>query len=219
MNLVTDLFPAADEFSDWHVNAALSAVRQALESGDRSNLTNEQRGLVERMDQASTKIASGAELSRISELMSLAQFGAGSIGLAVADACRDDRARQACEALFVTRFLIVAILGAGASANLIPGDLLRRNELDRKDISWPAAKPIYDALLGRATQTLEIAYGNEIGATAPFLRKYIRIQRALAAKHIRKLEGRDPSSRRARLTALDRFLVSLRILLRLEGAP
>ena len=93
MNLLTDLFPPADEFSDRHVNAALSAVRLALASGDRSDLTVEQRGLVDRMDQASTKIASGTDLSRISELMSLAQFGAGSIGLAVADACRDDRAR------------------------------------------------------------------------------------------------------------------------------
>lgn len=219
MNLLTDLFPPADEFSDRHVNAALSAVRLALASGDRSDLTVEQRGLVDRMDQASTKIASGTDLSRISELMSLAQFGAGSIGLAVADACRDDRARQACEALFVARFLIVAILEAGAYANLIPGDLLRRNELDRNNIGWPAAKPIYDTLLARAAQTVKIAYSNEIGATAPFLRKYIAIQRALAIKQIRKLEGRDPSSRRARLTALDRVLVSLRLLLRLEGAP
>lgn len=217
MNFVTDLLPPATGLADENAAIALSALHRALETGDISGLSEDQRSFVERIDQASAKIASGAGIARISELMTLAQFGAGSIGAAVADAFNDPGASPAMQNLFTSRFLTRVVLSAQEFPHLIPGDLLRARNMDRNDLAWPASEPVYRDLLERAKQVA--AFSGRSSLSSPALRKLFDRQLAETVRQIRKSTGKDPDSARARLNALDRFIISLTIRLHIRGTP
>lgn len=217
MKLVTDLLPPAKGLADANAAIALSALRRALETGDRSGLSQDQLSFAERIDQANAKIASGTGIVRISELTTLAQFGAGSIGAAVADAFDDPGASAAMQSLYTSQFLTRVVLSARDFPHLIPGDLVRAQNLDRASLIWPASEPIYRDLLQRAQQAA--ASSGRGFLSSPALRKLYDRQRAETVRQIRKLSGKNPDSRRARLNALDRFIISLTIRLHIRGTP
>jgi hypothetical protein len=219
MNLVTDLLPKPSGLGDSGARTTLSAFRRALESGDRTGLAREQQDLVDRIAQANAKIESGGEIVRISELMTLAQFGAGSAGIAIANACSDPSAIPAIEGLLTGRFLIEVVLSGKQYPHLFPADFLRNANVSRDAIAWPGAGPVYGGLLDRATLAVNRASAARDEISSPALRKYFDRERAQSIRQLRKLAGKDPNSTRARLNTLDRIIISLTILLHIRGTP
>lgn len=217
MDFPAAVFPPSAMLPDRTVAAEMAALRSALATGDLSPLDTGQQILAERILQASEKISSGAEIGRISELMTLARFGPASIGIALARACDDVPAEPVAEALFVARFLVEVVSASPGSPSLLPGDMLKQYRLNRNDISWPSAQPVFTDLLARASETIDRADGMAVHGGCSALRKILARHRMQTLYRIRRLHGCDPASPRARLTAVDNLMISLRLLLRLRG--
>ncbi|MFT7571206.1 MAG: hypothetical protein ACI9JL_002245 [Paracoccaceae bacterium] len=218
MDLVADFFPPSNGLSDAAARAKLEALRAALDSGDVSALDDRQQAFAERIAQATQKIGSGTEIKRVSELMTLAQFGPASIGAAVAQACDDEPSQPVAEALFVARFLVEVVFAAARAPALLPDDLLKKHQLDREQVSWPAAAPVYLALLTRAAETINRAETAGIVIASPALRKMLARHRMQTSRQITRLHNRDPASPGTRLTGFDNVVISIKLLLRLRGA-
>ena len=219
MNRITDLLPTTKRLGDKRAQEILSELRAALETGDVSRLSDGLRNQAARIAQATEKIVAGSEIVRISELMTLAQFGAGSIGAAVADAFEDPGAMRAMEALQISRFLIEVVFASKENPYLFPADLLRQNDIDREAVAWPAAEPVYSVLIERAGRAINAASAGRAAIASPSLKKLFDREHAVMRRQIRKLAGKDPDSPRARLTALDRIVISLTIRLHIRGTP
>ena len=217
MDLIADLFPAHNALPDPSAASKLAVLRAALLGGDLSDLEAPQEALAQRIDQAAQKIGSGAEIARISELTTLAQFGPASIGAAVAQAYDDEHSAPIAEAMFVARFLVEVVFAGARSPNLLPGDMLKQHQVNRAEISWPAAKPVYQGLLTRARETINRAEAIDIRSASPELRKMLARYRMQTVRHIARLEDRDPASPGARLTRFDNLMISLRLLLRIRA--
>ena len=213
MDLIADLFPAHNALPDPSAASKLAVLRAALFGGDLSDLEAPQEALAQRIDQAAQKIGSGAEIARISELTTLAQFGPASIGAAVAQAYDDEHSAPIAEAMFVARFLVEVVFAGARSPNLLPGDMLKQHQVNRAEISWPAAKPVYQGLLTRARETINRAEAMDIRSASPELRKMLARYRMQTVRQIARLEDRDPASPGARLTRFDNLMISLRLLL------
>lgn len=218
MDLVTDLFPPNNALADTAASARVAALRAALNGGDVSALDARQKALAERIDQARQKIASGTEIKRVSELMTLAQFGPASIGVAFAQACDDAPSEPIAEALFVARFLVEVTFAGTHAPALLPGDLLKNHNLDRARVSWPETAPVYRDLLSRASETINRADAAGIRIASPALRKLLARHRMQTSRQIARLRDRDPASPRARLTGFDNAMITIKLLLRLRGA-
>lgn len=213
MDLIADLFPAHNALPDPSAASKLAVLRAALFGGDLSDLEAPQEALAQRIDQAAQKIGSGAEIARISELTTLAQFGPASIGTAVAQAYDDEHSAPIAEAMFVARFLVEVVFAGARSPNLLPGDMLKQHQVNRAEISWPAAKPVYQGLLTRARETINRAEAMDIRSASTELRKILVRYRMQTVRQIARLEDRDPASPGARLTRFDNLMISLRLLL------
>lgn len=213
MDLIADLFPAHNALPDPSAASKLAVLRAALLGGDLSDLEAPQEALAQRIDQAAQKIGSGAEIARISELTTLAQFGPASIGAAVAQAYDDEHSAPIAEAMFVARFLVEVVFAGARSPNLLPGDMLKQHQVNRAEISWPAAKPVYQGLLTRARETINRAEAIDIRSASPELQKILVRYRMQTVRQIARLEDRDPASPGARLTRFDNLMISLRLLL------
>ena len=217
MDLMADLFPAHNALPDPTAASKIAVLRAALFGGDLSDLEAPQEALAQRIDQAAQKIGSGAEIARISELTTLAQFGPASIGAAVAQAYDDEHSAPIAEAMFVARFLVEVVFAGARSPNLLPGDMLKQHQVNRAEISWPAAKPVYQGLLTRARETINRAEAMDIRSASTELRKILVRYRMQTVRQIARLEDRDPASPGARLTRFDNLMISLRLLLRIRA--
>ena len=217
MDLIADLFPAHNALPDPTAASKIAVLRAALFGGDLSALEAPQEALAQRIDQAAQKIGSGAEIARISELTTLAQFGPASIGAAVAQAYDDEHSAPIAEAMFVARFLVEVVFAGARSPNLLPGDMLKQHQVNRAEISWPAAKPVYQGLLTRARETINRAEAMDIRSASPELRKMLARYQMQTVRQIARLEDRDPASPGARLTRFDNLMISLRLLLRIRA--
>jgi len=217
MDLIADLFPAHNALPDPTAASKLAVLRAALVGGDLSDLEAPQEALAQRIDQAAQKIGSGAEIARISELTTLAQFGPASIGAAVAEAYGDEPSAPIAEAIFVARFLVEVVFASAHSPNLLPGDMLKQHQVNRAEISWPAAKPVYQGLLTRARETINRAEAMDIRSASPELRKMLARYQMQTVRQIARLEDRDPASPGARLTRFDNLMISLSLLLRIRA--
>ena len=217
MDLIADLFPAHNALRDPTAASKITVLRAALFGGDLSALEAPQEALAQRIDQAAQKIGSGAEIARISELTTLAQFGPASIGAAVAQAYDDEHSAPIAEAMFVARFLVEVVFAGARSPNLLPGDMLKQHQVNRAEISWPAAKPVYQGLLTRARETINRAEAMDIRSASPELRKMLARYQMQTVRQIARLEDRDPASPGARLTRFDNLMISLRLLLRIRA--
>ena len=213
---MADLFPAHNALPDPTAASKIAVLRAALFGGDLSDLEAPQEALAQRIDQAAQKIGSGAEIARISELTTLAQFGPASIGAAVAQAYDDEHSAPIAEAMFVARFLVEVVFAGARSPNLLPGDMLKQHQVNRAEISWPAAKPVYQGLLTRARETINRAEAMDIRSASTELRKILVRYRMQTVRQIARLEDRDPASPGARLTRFDNLMISLRLLLRIR---
>ena len=218
MDLVSDQFPEPN----WHPSRVaeqkLEALRAALVTRDIPALDPAQQALAERIDQATRKINSGMEIQRTSELMSLAQFGPASIGTAVALAFEDKKSAPIALATCVARFLVEVVFAGARSPSLIPGDLLKEHGLSRAEIYWPASAPICSDLLSRATDTIARADDARGQINSPPLRKLLAKHRMQTLRQIAKLHYRDPSLARTRLTTFDKFVIEIKLLLRIQVA-
>jgi len=216
MDLIADLFPAHNALPDPTAASKIAVLRAALFGRNLSDLEAPQEALAQRIDQAAQKIGSGAEIARISELTTLAQFGPASIGAAVAQAYDDEHSAPIAEAMFVARFLVEVVFAGARSPNLLPGDMLKQHQVNRAEISWPAAKPVYQGLLTRARETINRAEAMDIRSASPELRKMLARYQMQTVRQIARLEDRDPASPGARLTRFDNLMISLRLLLRIR---
>lgn len=214
MDLIADLFPAHNALPDPTAASKIAVLRAALFGRNLSDLEAPQEALAQRIDQAAQKIGSGAEIARISELTTLAQFGPASIGAAVAQAYDDEHSAPIAEAMFVARFLVEVVFAGARSPNLLPGDMLKQHQVNRAEISWPAAKPVYQGLLTRARETINRAEAMDIRSASPELRKMLARYQMQTVRQIARLEDRDPASPGARLTRFDNLMISLGLLLR-----
>ena len=217
MDLMADLFPAHNALPDPTAASKIAVLRAALFGGDLSDLEAPQEALAQRIDQAAQKIGSGAEIARISELTTLAQFGPASIGAAVAQAYDDEHSAPIAAAMFVARFLVEVVFAGARSPNLLPGEMLKQHRVNRAEISWPAAKPVYQGLLTRARETINRAEAIDIRSASPELQKILVRYRMQTVRQIARLEDRDPASPGARLTRFDNLMISLRLLLRIRA--
>ena len=217
MDLIADLFPAHNALPDPTAASKIAVLRAALFGGNLSDLEAPQEALAQRIDQAAQKIGSGAEIARISELTTLAQFGPASIGAAVAQAYNDEPSAPIAEAMFTARFLVEVVFAGARSPNLLPGDMLEQHQVNRAEISWPAAKPVYQGLLTRARETINRAEAMDIRSASPELRKMLARYQMQTVRQIARLEDRDPASPGARLTRFDNLMISLRLLLRIRA--
>ena len=217
MDLIADLFPAHNALPDPSAASKLAVLRAALFGGDLSDLEAPQEALAQRIDQAAQKIGSGAEIARISELTTLAQFGPASIGAAVAQAYDDEHSAPIAEAMFVARFLVEVVFAGARSPNLLPGEMLKQHRVNRAEISWPAAKPVYQGLLTRARETINRAEAMDIKSTSAALRKFLARYRMQTVRQIARMQDRDPASPGARLTRFNTLMIALRLLLRLRA--
>jgi len=217
MNLIAELVPPQGTFSDKDADARLTAFRTALSAGDDAALDQGLKTCAARIDQARQKIGSGTEISRVSELMTLGQFGGASIGAALARICDDAAAEPRAEALLVARFLVAVVFAAPHAPSLLPGDLLKQHRLNRESVSWPEAQPVYRDLLARASETINRADALGIRIASPALRKMLLRHRSETLRQIARLQDRDPASSGARLTGVDKVMISLRLILRLRG--
>ena len=218
MDLMSDQFPAPNCPPSSTAEQKLEALRAALATCNIPALEPAQQALAERINQAARKINSGMEIQRTSELMSLAQFGPASIGTAVALAFDDKASAPIAQATCVARFLVEVVFAGARSPSLIPGDLLKEHGLSRAEISWPSSAPIYSDLLSRATDT--IARADDAGGqvNSPPLQKLLAKHRMLTLRQIAKLRSRDPSLARTRLTTFDKFVIEIKLLLRIQVA-
>ena len=217
MNLIAELVPPQGTFSDKDADARLTAFRTALSAGDDAALDQGLKTCAARIDQARQKIGSGTEISRVSELMTLGQFGGASIGAALARICDDAAAEPRAEALLVARLLVAVVFAAPHAPSLLPGDLLKQHRLNRESVSWPEAQPVYRDLLARASETINRADALGIRIASPALRKMLLRHRSETLRQIARLQDRDPASSGARLTGVDKVMISLRLILRLRG--
>jgi hypothetical protein len=214
---ISDLILAPAALSDKTADARLTALRAAISAGDYIAIEDALLPYAERIDQADKKIGSGAEIARISELMTLAQFGAASVGAVIARVCDDADAEPVAEALFVARFLVEVVLAAPGSPALLPSNLLKEHHVDRENVSWPDIEPVYRDLLVRASETIRRSDSLDIRISSPALRKLLARHRMETLRQINRLNKQDPQAAGARLTGLDRAMISLKLFLRLRG--
>lgn len=219
MNFVTDLVPVPKGSGDPAADANLANFRAALQGDDTAGLPDGMAALAERIDQANAKIDSGAEITRISELMTLAQFGAGSIGSAISTAFDAPGTKPTLESLMTARFLTEVVLSATRLPHLLPGDILRKENLSRDSIAWPVTEPVYRELLERASLALRQASAARDTITAKPLRKLFDREFAANVRQLRKIAGNNPDSASVRLNRFDRIIISLTILLHIRVTP
>ena len=192
MDDITDFMPPSGTFRDPEIERNIAAVRAAAagEPGDR--LPEEVAVLAERMRQAREKMASSSRISRLSELIALAQFGPGSAARAVAWACRDDEAAPIAESVYVGGFLSdIAASSAYADRFLPEGD--------------GAVGP----LIERSATALSVLPAG----SAPSLRRHLRRRKATALRLNEKTVRRGPSDRKEVINLFDRLLISCRLML------
>lgn len=219
MDFVTNIVPDPSGLGDRDAETAMTAFLNAVKKGDAAGLPPAQQEFANRISQANAKIASGVEIARTGELMTLAQFGAGSVGGAIADVLGDPNAGPAFENLMTARFLMETVLSGARHPQLFPADLLRKENVMREGIFWPVADGVYRDLLDRSVQALGQAAANRGAISAQPGRKLFDREHARNVRQARKLSGKDPDSRRARLNGLDRIIISLTILLHIRATP
>lgn len=198
MNPISDFLPPAGTFGDAEAEARLDAIRGRLCGNVAAALPSDLAPLAERMSQADEKMRGGGDIARMSELIALAQFGAGSAGRAVAAVLGAPDAAGAAESIYIGSFLADVAGSPDLRNRLLPADLRQSGDIS--------------PLLRRATESLSPGgYGRH-----PLLRRHLRRTAVFARRRVAKLAKYGPDSDRAALTGLDRLFIELRLFLRRE---
>ena len=203
MTFIADLLPAPGLLSDDRADAVLAAVSAAIRDSEAA-APEPYGNLVARVRQAAEKIESDANVQRLSELMTLSQFGGVTLGALVAEVCDAPTLRPAAEAQFAAAFLVASVLHMPSLPHLIPQDLLKRHGVDRGDACKPAARPVYNDVLGRASEASQMNAATD--DAHPGLRKFIDRQRRATRRQIAKIGKSGPAT--GTLTTIDNFVIA-----------
>ena len=153
MSLMSDLLAKAQLHAKGDALHALQEFEATANSGHVLGMNDKLLDYAERLRQAEEKVASGAEIMRISELLTLAQFGAGSIGSAIAAIYRAPSSATGLEALYVSRFLTELVVRRRDYPALIPADLLCKFAVEREIVESAVARPVLEVIVERAKET------------------------------------------------------------------
>lgn len=203
MTFIADLLPAPGLLSDDRADAVLAAVAVAIRDSEAAP-PEPYGSMVARVRQAAEKIESGENVQRLSELMTLSQFGGVTLGTIAAEACEAPTLRSAAEARFAAAFLVASVLRMPSLPHLMPQDLLDRHGVGRGDAGEPEAQPVYDDVLGRVSEASQ--RGAVTDNAHPGLRKFIDRQRRTTRRQMAKIRKSGPAS--AALGPFDRFGVA-----------
>ena len=153
MSLISDLLAKAQLHAKGDALQVLQKLEVTVLSGHVSGMNDTLLNYAERLTQAEEKVVSGAEIMRISELLTLAQFGAGSIGSAIAAIYRSPSSATGLEALYVSRFLTELVVRRREYPALIPADLLCKYAVEREIVESAVARPVLEVIVERARET------------------------------------------------------------------
>lgn len=169
---------------------------------------------IQRVKQANEKISSRERLKSTSELMTLAQFGGGSLGTAIGVLYNSSEAAKKLEMLFIGKFLTHIIGQRETYSFLFPEKLLRAKQIERADISKLAAEPVIRELIGRARNTLKLSQAMTSNTQHSELQTLIVHELKLLKKSIKVLGAGPSINGQIELVFWDRLLISLGLLLR-----
>ena len=211
MDPIADLLPPPGALADPKADAFIARLRQSFAARQPGEIEAAFSGWLERMAQAREKIEARTQIARPAELISLAQFGAGSAGRLAAIACEDEEAASVCERLFVGLFLVEIVGNPESLGFLVP----RKTSKDGAAGSAAAdSAPANEEILRRAAEAL----GPTAGIRHRGLRRHLLRRAALARRRIRKIRKYGPGDRRAAMSGFDRLVVSAKLFLRGERA-
>ncbi|MEC8086581.1 MAG: hypothetical protein VXX97_09800 [Pseudomonadota bacterium] len=169
---------------------------------------------IQRVKQANEKISSREHLKSTSELMTLAQFGGGSLGTAIGVLYNSSEASKKLEMLFIGKFLTHIIGQRETYSFLFPEKLLRAKQIERADISKLAAEPVIRELLGRAHNTLKLSQAMTSNTQHSELQTLMVHELKLLEKSIKVLGALPNINGQIELVFWDRLLISLGLLLK-----
>ena len=169
---------------------------------------------IKRVKQANEKISSREHLKSTSELMTLAQFGGGSLGTAIGVLYNSSEASKKLEMLFIGKFLTHIIGQRETYSFLFPEKLLRAKQIERADISKLAAEPVIRELLGRAHNTLKLSQAMTSNTQHSELQTLMVHELKLLEKSIKVLGALPNINGQIELVFWDRLLISLGLLLK-----
>ena len=219
MSLWSDLLSEALRHAKGDALIALQNLEVAAMTGHASGMSGTLLAYAERIMQAEEKAAAGANVARMSELLTMAQFGAGSIGGAIAAIYESPDTVPRLEALFVSRFLVEIVLQRESYPGLYPDDLLRRHDLERHQLCDPAARPALNEIVERARETADRASVSGTGVVGRELASLIFFERKLLSKRLSRLTSDPCSTGPIDLGLWDRLSGAISLRLRNRASP
>jgi hypothetical protein len=198
------------EFPVVPADPTIEAFKAAVLSGAIDDLPRPLANLAGRVVQARKKIDSGQSIANVSELFTTAQFGAGSIGAAIAHILDEPEVAQFCEAVCIAKYLVATSIAAEGAHHLFPRDLCKRLNLTTESIEWPATIQLHEEMQQRAADILDRQLSELGKIERKGLKKAMTLEIALLQKKIQYLRGRNPSGVKLGLTWIDRLRIGLR---------
>ncbi len=214
MSLMSDLLAKAQLHAKGDALHALQELEATALSDHISGMNDKLLDYAERLRQAEEKVASGAEIMRISELLTLAQFGAGSIGSAIAAIYRLPSSATGLEALYVSKFLTELVVRRREYPALIPADLLRKYAVEREEIDSVSARPVLAVIVERARETAtRVSISGAVPRNAEF-ESLVLLERKLLEKRLRRLLADPCDVTEVRIGFWDRIIAAVSLHLR-----
>ena len=192
MDLIIGMLPPSETISDKHVRTDLNLFINAVSTGNKTDLSKENLYLIHRVEQAIQKAKSGKKITRYSELINLAQFGAGSVGVFMATSFETKSLAKISETLFIARFIIQLAVQADKYKNLLPEDLLESANTKRCLIRSDTEPMIFNELFRRAAGIIEEIPSRFDKLQNKDFRDYLYRHKLLTQKYIRKLYNQNP---------------------------
>ncbi|HCH57233.1 MAG TPA: hypothetical protein DEV64_09105 [Rhodospirillaceae bacterium] len=211
---MSDLLAKAQLHAKGDALHALQELEATALSDHISGMNDKLLDYAERLRQAEEKVASGAEIMRISELLTLAQFGAGSIGSAIAAIYRLPSSATGLEALYVSKFLTELVVRRREYPALIPADLLRKYAVEREEIDSVSARPVLAVIVERARETAtRVSISGAVPRNAEF-ESLVLLERKLLEKRLRRLLADPCDVTEVRIGFWDRIIAAVSLHLR-----
>lgn len=217
MSLWSDLLAEALRHAHGDALIALQNLEVAAMTGHVSGLSGPLLAYADRIKQAEEKVSTGTNLARMSELLTMAQFGAGSIGGAIAALYDSPDDGPGLEALFISKFLTEIVLRRDAYPGLYPEDLLRRHHLDRHRLSDSSAGPALAEIVERARETADRVPAFGTRDISRELSRLIAFERKLLSKRLARLTSDPGTVGDIDLGLWDRLSVVVSLRLRRRG--
>ncbi|PPR11373.1 MAG: hypothetical protein CFH41_00955 [Alphaproteobacteria bacterium MarineAlpha11_Bin1] len=154
MSLWSDLLIEPMRNANGDTLVAIQRFKIAVTTGEVSGLENIIVSSVNRIRQAEEKIVAGVEIKLIGELLTLAQYGAGSIGKSISTIVGIPKSASQLEAIFIAKFLIEIVLRRDDYQGLFPSELLRLHGINRSELNDDSARPVLAAIVKRAEESV-----------------------------------------------------------------